>query len=102
MGTSDAPCTFRCSRARNRHWQAHGKPTHGILAANEPIRRSVGAAANARRILPGSRDRWILLPATKSSKQTRPRTLCHQQPVVCEIAGARKAASARLLDGLCE
>src|SRR5215208_7078639 len=47
-------------------------------------------------------NRSILLPAAKSSKQTRPRTLCHQQPVVCEIAGARKAASARLLEALCD
>ena len=35
------------------------------------------------------------------TNEVLPRTLCHQQPVVCEIAGARKAASARLLDALC-
>src|SRR5829696_9616732 len=59
----------------------------GALAAGPLDRR--GAAANARRISGFKSNRSILLPLRNRLNRLGPETLCHQQPVVCEIAGEK-------------
>src|SRR5215217_3135331 len=82
------PRTFRCSRARNRHWEAYWEAAARHF--KRPIRESVGAAANARRISGFKSNRSILLPLRNRLNRLGPETLCHQQPVVCEIAGEKR------------
>src|SRR5215207_10692402 len=59
----------------------------GALAAGPLDRR--GAAVNARFISGFKSNRSILLPLRNRLNRLGPKTLWHQQPVVCEIAGEK-------------
>src|SRR5215204_2425092 len=80
-GLTELPCTFRCSRSRNRHWEAHGKPLHGIFGRQRtgpPECRCGGKCSPNFRV---QEHRSILLPLRNRLNRLAGLTYCLR----CEI-----------------
>ena len=73
-----------CERRLWKHMRSCRTPFWSMNPA-----RSSSRAANARRISGFKSNRSILLPLRNRLNRLGSERLCHQQPVVCEIAGEK-------------